>query len=172
MYIYVSYVVHPVHAYTQPHMNIMHMIQLETCVHAFSEHVYTSRRALKLLQPRQEKQLGYCAHEKKRESPMCGRNSQAKAGKINQVEIYVLGAVPRLPMHKFVWISYCALCIYTLQTCSIYVRNYHAAYKYTIQLTHTHSTMHRICLVQSWSWLIESFLYPLFLHAHIIIVLL
>ena len=60
----------------------------------------TSRRALKPLQPRQGKQLGYCVHENERESPTCSRNSRAKAGKINEAERDIgLGALPRLPMH-------------------------------------------------------------------------
>ena len=43
----------------------------------------TSRRALK---PLQDKETGYCAHKNERESPTCGRNSQAKAVKINEAE--------------------------------------------------------------------------------------
>ena len=34
----------------------------------------------------------------RRENPTCGRNSRAKAGKINEAEIG-LGALARLPMH-------------------------------------------------------------------------
>ena len=62
----------------------------------------TSRRALKPSQPRQGKQLGYCAHENERESPTCGRNSEAKARKINEAERFIgLGALPKLPMYKY-----------------------------------------------------------------------
>ena len=90
------------------------------------------QRVLKLSQPGQGKQLGYCAHENKRESLTCNRNSRAKAGNINEAERDVgLGVLPRLAMHKY---------IANLQ----YIRNYRAAYKYTIQVAHAHPTMHRI----------------------------
>ena len=87
----------------------------------------------------------YCAHENERESLACGRNSRAKAGKINKAERDIgLGALPRLLMHKFV------LCIMHIYIATMqYIRNYHAAYKYTIQLGHTCLTMHCIHLVNN-----------------------
>ena len=62
---------------------------------------------------------------------MCGRNSRAKAGKINKAERDIgLGALPGLSMHKFV------LCIMHIDIATMqYIRNYHTAYKYAIQLT-------------------------------------
>ena len=89
--------------------------------------LYMYNASIRALKPSQEKQA--TAHTRTRENLMCGRNRGAKKLK----EIW-LGALPRLQM------SYCALYIYTLQTCSIYV-------PCSIQLAHARPPMHRILLV-------------------------
>ena len=57
------------------HTDTMHMIYLGTPAHAFIGVVLLLVVNMKPSQPRQGKQLGYCAHENKRESPTCGRKS-------------------------------------------------------------------------------------------------
>ena len=80
------------------------------------------------------------ARERGREPDVRYRNSRAKGGKINEAEKDVgLGALPRLLMHKYP-IVHVHIYIANMQ----YIRNYHPAYKYTIQVTHARPTMHRI----------------------------
>ena len=91
---------------------------------ACSEHVYSECFHKSPETIARKKQA--TAHTRTRENLMCGRNRRAK--KLREIW---LGALPRLQM------SYCALYIYTLQTCSIYI-------PCSIQLAHTRPTMHRI----------------------------
>ena len=98
------------------------------------EHVYSEHH-------RKTRKTGYCAHDNERERALSAAESaEQRQERLTKQRQIGLGALPRLLMHKFVQTSYCALCIYTLQTCSIYVLP-------CMLLSHTRPTMHHICLV-------------------------
>ena len=87
-----------------------------------SEHVCSEyfQRALK---PSNTRKTGYCAPENERESPTCGRNSRAKAEKINEAE---RDRARRSTQTADAYINI-LLCIYTLQTCTACSRSPHNA---------------------------------------------
>ena len=75
-----------------------------------SEHGYSE-------QPQNHHKTGYDTgeNERTREGLTCGRDTSAKAGKINKADGERIGSLPCLSMHDFA--LHCVLCAYSLQTC-------------------------------------------------------
>ena len=72
-----------------------------------------------------------------------------------------LGTLPRLAMCINI-----VLCIVHIYIANMqYIRNYHARYKYTIQVAHAHPTMHHIRLVM---YMLDFLLLLLLLHIHVL----
>ena len=78
------------------------LLLVDSCSkHVYSEYFQKSSESIAAKTRKTARLLR--TRERERESPMCGRNSRAKAGKINEAETDIgLGALLRLPMHKFV----------------------------------------------------------------------
>ena len=146
MYMYRTSCVHSTRKTLCTWSNWEHMrtLRFYSCFAASSEHVYIFWiLPEKLWNHHKTRKTGYCAHENKRENLMCGRNSQAKAGKINEAERDRARCSTQTANAKFCMNT--LLCIVHIYIANMqYIRNYHSAYKYMIQLARACPTMHRI----------------------------
>ena len=110
MYVYIMYYTSYVHCtHTRATTYVCDLIG-NTCTR-FCEHVY-SEYFQKSSEPSQDKETGYCAHEIERTWRVAETAKQRQERLTKQ-----LGTLPRLQIN----LSCCTLCIYTLQTCTMYI---------------------------------------------------
>ena len=102
-------------------------------------YVYTSRRALKPLQDKENRLLR--PWERERESSTCGiETAEQRQERLMKWREIGLGTLPRLAMCINILLCIVHIYIANMQ----YIHNYHARYKYTIQVAHAHPTTHHI----------------------------